>query len=115
YVLAGVNGAGKSSIGGYALSRAGMAWYNPDTFARALVSKYGYQQNDANGIAWGEGFRRLNEAIAAGQSYAFETTLGGDSIVRQLIAASRTHQILVWYCSLKSPEQHIERVKLRVG
>lgn len=30
-VLAGVNGAGKSSIGGHQLAQAGLPWFNPDT------------------------------------------------------------------------------------
>jgi predicted ABC-type ATPase len=34
YVLAGVNGAGKSSVGGHLLERDGLTWFNPDTFAR---------------------------------------------------------------------------------
>ena len=41
YVLAGVNGAGKSSIGGGLLERAGLTWFNPDTFARELVAETG--------------------------------------------------------------------------
>ena len=41
YVLAGVNGAGKSSVGGHLLSRAGLAWFNPDSFARELVTAAG--------------------------------------------------------------------------
>ena len=36
YVLAGVNGAGKSSVGGHLLERDGLTWFNPDTFAREL-------------------------------------------------------------------------------
>ena len=114
YVLAGVNGAGKSSIGGYLLTQAGVTWFNPDTFARELVAEFGYGHGDANIAAWGEGVRRLNDAVAAGKSFAFETTLGGRTIVRRLIAASVSHDILVWFCSLKDAEQHIERVKFRV-
>lgn len=30
-VLAGVNGAGKSSVGGQVLEQSGLAWFNPDT------------------------------------------------------------------------------------
>lgn len=35
YVLAGVNGGGKSSLGGAVLREAGMAWFNPRTTGRA--------------------------------------------------------------------------------
>ncbi|MGS1005734.1 hypothetical protein [Achromobacter anxifer] len=115
YVLAGVNGAGKSSIGGYQLSRAGASWFNPDTFARALVQEFGYQQVDANAAAWGEGLRRLDDAIGAGRSFAFETTLGGDTMAKRLLAAAATHDILMWFCGLRDAEQHIARVRLRVA
>ena len=59
YVLAGVNGAGKSSIGGHLLTRAGLAWFNPDTFARELVTATGCDPTAANAAAWTEGMRRL--------------------------------------------------------
>lgn len=114
YVLAGVNGAGKSSIGGQVLTNAGMTWFNPDTFARALVNDFDYSQSDANIAAWGAGVKNLDEAVAAGHSYAFETTLGGNTIVRKLIEASQTHDIVVWFCSLSNANQHIERVRQRV-
>lgn len=114
YVLAGVNGAGKSSVGGYQLSVAGATWFNPDSFARALVQEFGYQQEDANAAAWGEGLRRLNEAMDTGRSFAFETTLGGDTMAKRLLAASATHDILMWFCGLRDAEQHIARVHLRV-
>ena len=65
FVLAGVNGAGKSSIGGHLLQSAGQAWFNPDTFARELVAELGYPQTEANGLAWQEGVRRLDAAQAA--------------------------------------------------
>jgi predicted ABC-type ATPase len=115
FVLAGVNGAGKSSIGGHVLQAAGMSWFNPDTFARELVAELGYGQTEANGLAWTEGVRRLDAALAAGHSHAFETTLGGQAIPAKIKAAATTHDVLLWYCGLASPEQHIARVKARVA
>lgn len=114
YVLAGVNGAGKSSIGGHLLREAGLDWFNPDTYARALVQQLGTPQAQANGQAWQEGVRRLQAALAEGHNHAFETTLGGKSITAMLHAASATHDVLMWFCGLSSPEQHIARVKARV-
>ena len=114
YVLAGVNGAGKSSIGGYLLTQAGLAWYNPDDFARALVTNYGVSQEKANIEAWQEGVRRLRQAMAARRSFAFETTLGGHSIAQYLLQACKTHDVMVWYCGLRDPQLHLDRIKLRV-
>lgn len=68
YVLAGVNGAGKSSIGGHLLERAGLTWFNPDTFARELIAATGCDQASADGQAWEEGMRRFDDALATGVS-----------------------------------------------
>lgn len=89
-VLAGVNGAGKSSIGGLLLEQAGVSWFNPDRFARELVMATGCDQETANAEAWAEGVRRLDEAIAHGRHHAFETTLGGHTITEKLGSHSPT-------------------------
>ena len=115
YVLAGVNGAGKSSIGGHLLTRSGLTWFNPDQFARALLAATGCDQTAANAAAWAEGMRRLDEAVSTGRSFAFETTLGGYSVAARLKAAARTHDVLMWFCGLASPELHIARVQARVA
>lgn len=115
YVLAGVNGAGKSSIGGHLLEQAGLSWFNPDTFARELVAETRCDQSEANGEAWQEGMRRLDTAITQATHYAFETTLGGRTVPARIKAASKTHDVMVWFCGLSSPEQHIARVEARVA
>lgn len=115
YVLAGVNGAGKSSIGGHLLEQAGLTWFNPDTFAREFMAETGCNQSDANGVAWREGMRRMDEAIAHGTHYAFETTLGGRTVPAKIKAATESHDVMVWFCGLSSPEQHVARVNARVA
>jgi predicted ABC-type ATPase len=114
YVLAGVNGAGKSSIGGHLLESEGLTWFNPDTFARELKAATGCDQETANSHAWHEGMRRLDEAITKGLNYAFETTLGGTTVTAKIFQASKTHDVLIWFCGLSSPELHITRVQRRV-
>ena len=115
YVLAGVNGAGKSSVGGHLLARAGLSWFNPDDFARALAARTGCTMPEANGAAWQEGMRRLEDALAAGHDHAFETTLGGHTVPARIALAARTHDVLMWFCGLGSVEQHIARVAARVA
>lgn len=114
YVLAGVNGAGKSSVGGHVLREAGLDWFNPDTFARGLRKLSGLSQAEANGQAWQEGVNRIRHALDQGRNHAFETTLGGNSIAALLHEASCSHDVLMWFCGLSSPEQHIARVQARV-
>jgi predicted ABC-type ATPase len=114
YVLAGVNGAGKSSIGGHLLERDGLTWFNPDMFARELKGSTGCDQETANTYAWQEGMRRLDEAIAKSLNHAFETTLGGKTVTAKLLEATKAHEVLIWFCGLSSPELHVARVKDRV-
>jgi predicted ABC-type ATPase len=115
-VLAGVNGAGKSSIAGAHLREHGGEYYNPDEAARAaMAAAPGLSQQGANAFAWQEGKRRLEAAIANGLAYAFETTLGGETITRLLIDAA-THGALVriWFAGLESVDLHLQRVAARV-
>lgn len=115
FVLAGVNGAGKSTIGGAALRRISMGWFNPDTFTRQLMESTGSPLASANAAAWQEGVCRLDHAIATGRDFAFETTLGGNTIPAKLHAAATTHDVLMWYCGLDTPEHHLARVRFRVS
>lgn len=114
FVLAGVNGAGKSSVGGDLLRRAGKTWFNPDDYARDLLAASGCSPTEANAEAWQEGMRRLEIAIAGRHSHAFETTLGGNSVPAKLREAATTHDVLMWFCGLDTPEHHIVRVRQRV-
>ena len=115
-VLAGVNGAGKSSIGGNVmLRRLGLTWFNPDTYTRLLVERVGLPLEQANALAWQHGLDLLDQAVAAGHSHAFETTLGGATMAQRIAAASHTHDVLMWFCGLSSVDQHIARVAQRVA
>lgn len=115
-VLAGVNGAGKSSIGGNVmLRRLGLTWFNPDTYTRLLVERVGLPLEQANALAWQHGLDLLDQAVAAGHSHAFETTLGGATVAQRIAAASHTHDVLMWFCGLSSVDQHIARVAQRVA
>ena len=78
YVLAGVNGAGKSSLGGRALAQSGLTWFNPDAYARDWSVLSGCPLAEANGIAWQEGVRRLDKAIVQGRDHAF-ARIGGEN------------------------------------
>ncbi|MGE0865698.1 MAG: hypothetical protein AB7P34_17505, partial [Vicinamibacterales bacterium] len=86
-----------------------------DTFSRELMNAAACDLETANGHAWAEGVRRLDEAIARGNSYAFETTLGGRTIAAKIKAAAATHDVIIWFCGLDSPERHLARVQARVS
>jgi predicted ABC-type ATPase len=72
-------------------------------------------QVDANSVAWHRGVKLLKRAIAERKQFAFETTLGANTIPRLLAqAASQGIEIYIWYVGLSSVELHIERVQARV-
>lgn len=116
YVLAGVNGAGKSSIGGAAIRAFGSEYFNPDEAARQLLAANPkLTQAEVNSVAWQHGRRLLERAIAERLDFAFETTLGANTIPRLLAeAAAQGIDIYLWYAGLSSPELHLERVRARV-
>jgi predicted ABC-type ATPase len=115
FVLAGVNGAGKSSVGGALLAAHGLSWFNPDSYARALVAQLGLEAEEANGRAWQYGREQLEQAIAQRTSFAFETTLGAHTIPNLLAQAAATHDVVMIFCGLASPELHLARVRFRVA
>ncbi|HKI39119.1 MAG: zeta toxin family protein [Mycobacterium sp.] len=116
YVLAGVNGAGKSSIGGAAIRAAGGDYYDPDEAARALMAANpGLDQTEANAAAWQQGRKLLERAIEQRLDFNFETTLGGTTMPRLLAeAASSGIEVRIFYVGLSSADDHIERVRQRV-
>lgn len=115
-VLAGVNGAGKSSVGGAQLTERGGEYYNPDIAAfaaRAAVPTL--TREEANAFAWRHGKERLEAAIANRTDFNFETTLGGETITRTLVEAAKQGATLnVWYAGLASVDLHLKRVAARV-
>jgi len=115
-VLAGTNGAGKSSVGGAQLEAARTPFYNPDTETRALRSaNSGMTLDEANAAAWLIGKQRLETAIADRHNFNFETTLGGSTIARLLVKAHAEElRVRVWYCALRDADLHIARVRARV-
>jgi predicted ABC-type ATPase len=117
YVLAGVNGAGKSSIGGAMLRAAGANYFNPDEAAVALIAaNRDLDQIKANAAAWRQGKRLLERAIHERLDFAFETTLGGSTMTRLLTdAAAQGIEVRIWYVGLASPDDHVARVARRVS
>ena len=117
FVLAGVNGAGKSSLGEEIFRAEGSVVFNPDTIALQIRDLHpDISAALANGHAWQIGKSLLEQAIERGIDYRFETTLGGRSIAKLLQTAARKgHQLHVWFCGLESPELHLHRVRARVS
>jgi predicted ABC-type ATPase len=114
--LAGVNGAGKSSVGGAHLQQNGGVFYNPDLVARAIrEASPSLTGQEANAYAWQRGKELLEAAIANRTDFNFETTLGGETITKLLIeGAKKGATLYIWYAGLSSVDLHIKRVSSRV-
>lgn len=116
-VLAGTNGAGKSSVGGALLRAVGVPYFDPDEAAREIsASSPELSPSAVSSLAWQEGLRQLQEAIRLRRDHTFETTLGGHTMARtleQAIAAGL--EVRIWYVGLESPELHLARVRARVA
>jgi predicted ABC-type ATPase len=116
YVLAGTNGAGKSSIAGAMLIEQGVEYFDPDAAAALIANASpGITLEEAQSAAWYEGRRLLQRALAERLDFAFETTLGGTTITALLQRAIALKlEVRIWYVGLESVERHIARVRARV-
>jgi len=116
FVLAGVNGAGKSSVVGQWFRTRGDNYFNPDEAAAQLQKESGDSLDEANARAWTVGKELLEEAIANRKDFTFETTLGGNTIPRLLAqAADEGIEVRIWFVGLSSVAKHLARVRARVA
>lgn len=115
-MIAGVNGAGKSTVIGATIREAGGAYFNPDEETSALLEDQPtLTLAEANTLAWQLGRRGLERAIQNDADFTFETTLGGLTITRLLQhALDKGLEVRMRYVGLDSPERHIARVAARV-
>ena len=95
----------------------GADYVNPDeAAARILRANSGITRSEANSAAWHQGKRLLERAISERLDFAFETTLGGQTITMLLERAlSEGIEVRIWYVGLASVEMHIARVKERAA
>ncbi len=97
--------------------QAGVEYFNPDQVARLILARSpGLSQAEANSAAWNQGRRLLERAIDERKTFAFETTLGGNTITALLERALASGMaVRVWYVALNGPELHLARVRARVA
>jgi len=92
-----------------------MAWLGTTpTVSRANSRDRACRGKRPNARAWQHGRELLEAAIAQGSNHAFETTLGARTIPALLEQAAASHDVVMLFCGLDSPELHIERVRMRV-
>jgi predicted ABC-type ATPase len=96
---------------------SGVEFFNPDQAALQIQSANpGITAAQANSAAWHQGKRLLQRAVAERLNFAFETTLGGETITTVLIAAlNKKLEVRIWYVGLLNVNLHIRRVRSRVA
>ncbi|MEZ6100778.1 MAG: zeta toxin family protein [Pirellulaceae bacterium] len=109
-VLAGSNGAGKSTFYESFLADSGLRFVNADVLALALdVSAY-----EAAGMA-----SSLRSALVAQrESFIFETVLSdpvGEKVDQFASYASHGYTVVLIFIQIGSPEQSIQRVAMRAS
>jgi len=112
-IIGGCNGAGKTTLARELLPRMGLRRFlNADEIARGLSPL------DPSLSAFKAGRLVIEEAramMAAGTSFALESTLSGKTYVAMLREAkARGYRFVLHYVMIASAHQAVERVRLRV-
>jgi predicted ABC-type ATPase len=114
YLIAGCNGAGKTTFAGEFLPKEVkcLRFLNADEIARGLSPL----QPSASAVQAGRLLlRQIEESLRRHETFALESTLSGKTYVRLFRRARRLgYEIELHYLWLSSPAQAIARVRQRV-
>ncbi len=112
YIIAGANGSGKSTLAGMLLPQKDLEFLNADNIAKEIAP------DAINSVPISAGkiyFKRLNEYLKNDKSFAVESTLSGNNIIRIIKEArKRNYKIILVYAFLQNCTDCIERVQNRV-
>lgn len=106
-IIGGANGSGKTTFSKQILAETGFEFLNSDEIEKELsISKL---------QAGKEFFIRLDKFIGTETSFVLESTLSGNYLVKAIEKAKiKGYFIRIVYVFLESPEDCIQRIKLRV-
>lgn len=112
YIIAGANGCGKSTLANILLQEKNLEFLNADEIAKEIAP------NAINSVPISAGkmyFKRLNEYFQNNKSFAVESTLSGNNIIRIIEnARQKNYKIILVYSFLPNCTTCIERVQKRV-
>ncbi|MCL1967316.1 MAG: AAA family ATPase [Fibromonadales bacterium] len=113
YIISGPNGSGKTTLAKELLENENLEFLNADEIAKSInpndVSK-AYMQ------AGREFFRRMDEYLEQGKSFAIETTLSGKYHKRMIERFKQSgYETKMLYIFLDSPNLCIDRINIRVS
>ena len=112
YIISGANGSGKSTLAEVLLKEKNLEFLNADEIAKELAP------NAINSVpisAGKEYFKRLKLYFDNKKSFAVESTLSGNNVIRIIKRAQDlNYKIILVYSFLQNCTTCIERVKKRV-
>ena len=112
YIISGANGSGKSTLAVVLLKEKNLEFLNADEIAKEI------SPNAINTVpisAGKEYFKRLKLFFDNNKSFAVESTLSGNNIVRIIEKAKELgYKVILVYSFLQNCTTWIERVKKRV-
>ena len=112
YIIAGANGSGKSTLAEVLLKEKELDFLNADEIAKEIAPD---AINSVPVSAGKEYFRRLSQFFKDEKSFAVESTLSGNNIIRIINQAKKqNYKIILVYSFLQNCTNCIERVKFRV-
>ena len=112
YIIAGANGSGKSTLAEVLLKEKELEFLNADEIAKEIAPD---AINSVPVSAGKEYFRRLSQFFKDEKSFAVESTLSGNNIIRIINQAKKqNYKIILVYSFLQNCTNCIERVKFRV-
>ena len=119
WIIAGVNGAGKSTIAQQELKALThqIIYINPDSFVKEIQQDYpGYNLDTANYAALKKAREILLQCLKDKRSVAIETTLSSTAYAKHAAFAKENgYDVTMLYVGLETIELSIERVKQRVA
>lgn len=111
-IIAGPNGSGKSTITRRLEFEGKHRLLDPDAIAKRIDPE---DSSRAAVAAGRETILRTREYLAAGQSFAMETTLASRGPIESMAEARQLgFEVELWYICLEAPEWNIQRVGERV-
>lgn len=112
YIIAGANGSGKSTLAEVLLKEKNLEFLNADEIAKEIAPDAISSVPISAGKIY---FQRLGEYFRNNKSFAVESTLSGNNIVRIINKARKqNYRIILVYSFLQNCTICIERVKKRV-
>ena len=112
YIIAGANGSGKSTLAEVLLKEKQLEFLNADDIAKEI------SPDAINNVPISAGkiyFQRLNNYLKNNESFAVESTLSGNNIVKIIEKAKqKKYKIVLIYSFLQSCTTCITRVQNRV-